>query len=83
MAKRTREEPAPKPEIKAKRVKNTHDQRPEEPQPKATSLLLPAEVDFPRGGGSSFTPLETKAIHAEVTKELNDEQVFQVHTMPP
>jgi rRNA biogenesis protein RRP5 len=35
------------------------------------------EVDFPRGGGTSFTPLEVKAIRAEATKEANDE-LFEV-----
>lgn len=36
------------------------------------------EIDFPRGGGSSFTPLESKAIRKEALQELKDEQVFQV-----
>ncbi|KAH8119935.1 hypothetical protein DFH11DRAFT_1557375 [Phellopilus nigrolimitatus] len=43
----------------------------------APSVLRPEEVDFPRGGGSSFTPVEYKAIRAEALKELNDEDVFQ------
>ncbi|KAF7339807.1 rRNA biogenesis protein RRP5 [Mycena venus] len=30
-------------------------------------------VDFPRGGGTSFTPLEVKAIRAEAVKEANAE----------
>ncbi|KAJ7071209.1 hypothetical protein C8F01DRAFT_1109545 [Mycena amicta] len=29
------------------------------------------DVDFPRGGGTSFTPLEVKAIRAEAVKEAN------------
>lgn len=37
----------------------------------------PEEVDFPRGGGSSFTPLEVKTIRAEAVKEANDE-LFKV-----
>ncbi|EJD03698.1 uncharacterized protein FOMMEDRAFT_139869 [Fomitiporia mediterranea MF3/22] len=40
------------------------------------SVLRPEEVDFPRGGGTSFTPVEYKAIRAEAIKELNDEDVF-------
>ncbi|TFK36889.1 hypothetical protein BDQ12DRAFT_686041 [Crucibulum laeve] len=40
-------------------------------QPK--SSLLTEEVDFPRGGGTSFTPLEVKAIRAEAVKEANEE----------
>lgn len=35
------------------------------------------EVDFPRGGGTSFTPLEVKAIRAEAVKEANAE-LFEV-----
>ncbi|KAI0706125.1 hypothetical protein BC835DRAFT_1260450 [Cytidiella melzeri] len=33
------------------------------------------EVDFPRGGGTSLTPLEVKAIRAEAVKEA-DEELF-------
>ena len=35
------------------------------------------EVDFPRGGGTTFTPLEVKAIRAEAVKEANAE-LFEV-----
>ncbi|KAG6899782.1 hypothetical protein C0993_006968 [Termitomyces sp. T159_Od127] len=35
--------------------------------------LVAEEVDFPRGGGSSFTPVEVKAIRAEAVKEANEE----------
>ncbi|THH11892.1 hypothetical protein EW146_g7883 [Bondarzewia mesenterica] len=38
-----------------------------------TSHVTSEEVDFPRGGGSSFTPLEVKAIRAEAVKEANEE----------
>ena len=31
------------------------------------------EVDFPRGGGSNFTPLEHKIIENEAISEVNDE----------
>ncbi|KAF9015563.1 U3 snoRNP-associated protein Rrp5 [Cyathus striatus] len=34
------------------------------------------EVDFPRGGGTSFTPLEVKTIRAEAVKEA-DEKLFK------
>lgn len=44
---------------------------------KTTSSLLTEEVDFPRGGGTSFTPLEVKAIRAEAVKEANAE-LFKV-----
>ncbi|CAK5279992.1 unnamed protein product, partial [Mycena citricolor] len=44
------------------------------PQTKpAPSQLVAEEVDFPRGGGTSFTPLEVKAIRAEAVKEANAE----------
>ena len=35
------------------------------------------EVDFPRGGGTTFTPLEVKTIRAEAVKEANEE-LFEV-----
>ena len=39
--------------------------------------LVPEEVDFPRGGGTSFTPLEVRAIRAEAAQEA-DQQLFKV-----
>ncbi|KAG6821368.1 hypothetical protein H0H93_014165 [Arthromyces matolae] len=42
-------------------------------QPSNTSNLVPEEVDFPRGGGTSFTAVEVKAIRAEAAKEANEE----------
>lgn len=42
-----------------------------------TVVPAPDEIDFPRGGGSSFTPLEQKAIRAEAIKEA-DEEIFKV-----
>ncbi|KAG6862187.1 hypothetical protein C0995_004269 [Termitomyces sp. Mi166 len=45
-------------------------------QPSNTSFvptsLVAEEVDFPRGGGTSFTPVEVKAIRAEAAKEANE-----------
>ncbi|KAJ7783575.1 hypothetical protein DFH07DRAFT_192575 [Mycena maculata] len=41
--------------------------------PQTASKLVSDEVDFPRGGGTSFTPLEVKAIRAEAVKEANAE----------
>jgi rRNA biogenesis protein RRP5 len=41
-------------------------------QEKPSSTFVPEEVDFPRGGGTSFTPLEVKAIRAEAIKEANE-----------
>ena len=48
----------------------------EKPQ-QNTSSLLTTEVDFPRGGGTSFTALEVKAIRAEAVHEANAE-LFEV-----
>jgi hypothetical protein len=44
---------------------------------KTTNSFLTEEVDFPRGGGTSFTPLEVKAIRAEAVQEANAE-LFKV-----
>jgi rRNA biogenesis protein RRP5 len=43
----------------------------------APSKLTTEEVDFPRGGGSSFTPIEVKAIRAEALREA-DSELFKV-----
>ncbi|KII94182.1 hypothetical protein PLICRDRAFT_122174 [Plicaturopsis crispa FD-325 SS-3] len=40
------------------------------------SKLVSDEVDFPRGGGTTFTPLEVKTIRSEAVKEANKE-LFQ------
>lgn len=57
-----------------KASKNTPDK-----QVRSTSNLVSQEVDFPRGGGTSFTPLEVKTIRAEAIKEANEE-LFDVIT---
>ncbi len=43
------------------------------------SQLIPNEIDFPRGGGTSFTPLEVKTIRAEASKEA-DQELFKAYT---
>lgn len=48
-----------------------------EPTSRPSATLVSEEVDFPRGGGTSFTPLEVKAIRAEAVKEANEE-LFEV-----
>lgn len=45
--------------------------------PQTASKLVSDEVDFPRGGGTSFTPLEVKSIRAEAVREANAE-LFEV-----
>jgi rRNA biogenesis protein RRP5 len=37
-----------------------------------TSNIVPEEIDFPRGGGTTFTPQEVKAIRADAKKEADD-----------
>jgi rRNA biogenesis protein RRP5 len=38
------------------------------------------EVDFPRGGGTTFTPAEVKSIRAEAQREAN-EDIFKVRVV--
>lgn len=42
-----------------------------------TSMLIAEDVDFPRGGGSSLTPLEHKEMRAEGAREAEME-IFKV-----
>lgn len=50
----------------------------EEAKPATQAIKLVSEdVDFPRGGGTTFTPLEVKTIRAEAVKEANAE-LFEV-----
>lgn len=61
---------------KRKKQKVSNENASTSAQP-VTSVLMKDEVDFPRGGGSSFTPVEYKQIRAEAIKELKDD-VFKV-----
>lgn len=75
---------------KRRREEDAEPKRPKKKAPKDDAVPLKAlvakpvphvpaaDIDFPRGGGSSFTPLETKAIRAEALQELKDEQIFKV-----
>ena len=47
------------------------------PNSSDTVVARTNEVDFPRGGGSNFTPLERKILHNEAVKEAEDE-LFKV-----
>ncbi|EKM61289.1 uncharacterized protein PHACADRAFT_168722 [Phanerochaete carnosa HHB-10118-sp] len=62
---------------KAKKTKVDHRSRKRqslaEKSAQPASNTLAEEVDFPRGGGTSFTPIEVKAIRAEAVKEANEE----------
>lgn len=65
---------------KLKKAKVAAADAPEKPQrkPLKPAVLAPEEIDFPRGGGSSFTPAEYKAIRSEAVKEADDELTFEV-----
>ena len=43
----------------------------------ATSALVADEIDFPRGGGTSLTPLEVKTLRAEAVKDA-EKELFDV-----
>ena len=47
------------------------------PHSSGPSTIATEEVDFPRGGGTPFTPLEVKTFRAEAIKEANAE-LFKV-----
>ncbi|KAI0046598.1 nucleic acid-binding protein [Auriscalpium vulgare] len=55
--------------------KKDKSSRPEK-TPKNTTSVVAEEIDFPRGGGTSYTPLEVKTIRAEAVKEA-DEELFK------
>ncbi|KAF9076092.1 hypothetical protein BDP27DRAFT_1313888 [Rhodocollybia butyracea] len=57
---------------KTKKFKSSKQPEDAEPAPTVSHLTID-EVDFPRGGGTNFTPLEVKTIRAEAIKEANDE----------
>jgi rRNA biogenesis protein RRP5 len=42
--------------------------------------IVPEEIDFPRGGGTSYTPQEVKAIRAEAIQEA-EEELFKVREL--
>jgi rRNA biogenesis protein RRP5 len=60
---------------KAKKSKTEQSNAP--PAAPQKSALASEEIDFPRGGGTSFTPLEFKSIRAEAVQEANEE-LFKV-----
>lgn len=77
MAKRVLDE-STAPKAKKAKVADESTPRKENIQaPLPPSKLTAEEIDFPRGGGSSFTPIEVKAIRAEALQEA-DEELFEV-----
>jgi rRNA biogenesis protein RRP5 len=43
----------------------------------STSAMTLEEIDFPRGGGTTLTPLEVKTVRAEAVREA-DQELFGV-----
>ncbi len=63
---------------KTKTEKTTKKAKEETPKPAPThSTLVAEDIDFPRGGGTSLTPLEVKTLRAEAAKEA-DSELFAV-----
>lgn len=72
--KRALDEASGTPRSKKTKVSDNTDAKPSKSvQP--VSNLLTEEVDFPRGGGTTLTPAEVKAIRAEGIKEANEELI--------
>ena len=79
--KRVLEESGGHPKAKKSKLDNaskkTQEKTQKDTQPAST--LLTDEVDFPRGGGTTLTPLEVKTLRAEAAKEA-DSELFAVRT---
>ena len=69
------EESADKKERKEKKAKR----KDEKPAP-LQHAIVPEEIDFPRGGGTTYTPQEVKAIRAEAIQEA-EEELFKVREL--
>ncbi|KAF7981179.1 hypothetical protein HWV62_34965 [Athelia sp. TMB] len=74
MPKRLLDETTTSPKAKKAKITDESKARKENHiEPLPPSKLTAEEIDFPRGGGSSFTPIEVKAIRAEALQEADDE----------
>lgn len=56
-------------------TKKSKDKAEKPTQP--VSSLVSDDIDFPRGGGTTLTPLEVKTLRAEAAKEV-DKELFAV-----
>ena len=82
MPKRLLDETTTSPKAKKAKITDESKTRKENhKEPLSPSKLTAEEIDFPRGGGSSFTPIEVKAIRAEALQEA-DEELFEVYLCP-
>ncbi|KAI0673370.1 U3 snoRNP-associated protein Rrp5 [Trametes maxima] len=65
---------------KAKKTKMERSEKKPRDQPhkssEPASSLVADEIDFPRGGGTTLTPLEVKTLRAEAAKEA-DKELFE------
>ncbi|KAJ8488314.1 hypothetical protein ONZ45_g14005 [Pleurotus djamor] len=59
--------------VDERKPKKPKTEKHEKAQAKSKSTLLTDEVDFPRGGGTTLTPLEVKTLRSEAVKEANEE----------
>jgi rRNA biogenesis protein RRP5 len=69
--------------IKKERKEKKAKRKDEKPAPSQHTLqhtIVPEEIDFPRGGGTSYTPQEVKAIRAEAIQEA-EEELFKVREL--
>ena len=63
---------------KTEQPKKSKDKAEKPPQP--VSTLVSDDIDFPRGGGTTLTPLEVKTLRAEAAKEA-DKELFAVRCL--
>lgn len=81
MPKRLLDElPVATPKAKKAKVADSKPRKEQTQEHLPPSKLTAEEIDFPRGGGSSFTPIEVKAIRAEALQEA-DEELFEVGSL--
>ncbi|KAH9178640.1 nucleic acid-binding protein [Lactarius sanguifluus] len=62
---------------KKERKEKKASRKAEKPKP-LQHTIAPEEIDFPRGGGTTYTPQEVKAIRAEAIKEAEEELFKEV-----
>lgn len=78
MPKRILDDDLPAPQAKKTRFTDSNDDgNIKDQRTPVSSKLTAEEIDFPRGGGTSFTPIEVKAIRAEALQEA-DSELFEV-----
>ncbi len=64
---------------KKERKEKKASRKAEKPKP-LQHTIVPEEIDFPRGGGTTYTPQEVKAIRAEAIQEA-EEELFKVREL--